>query len=51
MAVDAINDPLAAVSEVKTGLSVFTAQECTSDTAGDTMVVRCVLYGDLQAFS
>jgi len=40
---DAIDDPLAAVFEIKTGMGIFTTQECTPHASGDAVVIRCVI--------
>ena len=44
---DAIDDPLAAVLEVKACQRIRPAQERTPDTSGDAVVIRCVIDGDL----
>jgi hypothetical protein len=39
---DAVDDPLAAVFEIKAGVGILARQEGTTDASGDAMVVRRV---------
>ena len=44
---DAINDPLAAVREVKTGCCIGATQKGPAHATGDAVVIRCVFQGNL----